>query len=140
MNNTNTIIAGCGFHHVAIRTANWDASRRFYIEGLGFAERVQWGDTPRRACLLDVGDGNYLEIFERDADSVAVEGEGNLLHWCLRAQSCDAATEAARNAGAEVTVEPKVPDVFEAKGLKTRIAFVKGPDGEILEFFESNDL
>jgi glyoxylase I family protein len=140
MNNTNKIIAGCGFHHVAIRTANWETSRRFYTEGLGFVERVQWGEEPRRACLLDTGDGNYLEIFERDADSKPVEGEANILHWCLRVQSCDDATEVARAAGAQVTIEPTVPGPFTAKGLKTRIAFVKGPDGETLEFFESADL
>ena len=140
MTNTNKLIKGSGFHHIAIRTTNWDASRRFYMDGLGFVERVQWGEEPARACLLDVGDGNYLEIFERESGSKPAEGEGNLLHWCLRTENCEAATEVARAAGAEVTVEPKVPDVFTARGLKTRIAFVKGPDGEVLEFFESNDL
>lgn len=140
MKDTNQLIQGCGFHHIAIRTTRWDASRHFYMSGLGFVERVQWGEEPARACLLDVGDGNYLEIFEREAGTAPVEGESNLLHWCLRTRSCEEATEKARAAGAEVTVEPKVPDVFTARGLKTRIAFVKGPDGEVLEFFESEDL
>jgi len=132
MKDTNPLIGGCGFHHIAIRTNKWDVSRNFYMVALGFKERVQWGDAPARACLLDVGDGNYLEIFERPADDNPVKGESNLLHWCLRTRNCDEATEIARAAGAEVTVEPTVPGVFTERGLKTRISFVKGPDGEIL--------
>jgi glyoxylase I family protein len=138
--HSNEVIRGCGFHHIAIGTHDWDASRRFYIEGLGFSPRADWGEAPRRATLLDTGDGNYLEIFERDADWSAVSGEGNVLHFCLRTTSCDDAVERARAVGAVVTVEPKVPVPFTGLGLKTRIAFVQGPDGESIEFFESDDL
>ena len=137
--STNKILAGSGFHHVAIRTNDWDRSRTFYCDALGFVEKVQWGEAPSRACLLDTGDGNYLEIFERESGA-PVEGESNLLHWCLRVEDCALAVEIARAAGAEVTLETKVPDVLTAQGIKARIAFVKGPDGEILEFFETADL
>ncbi|HEX8833405.1 MAG TPA: VOC family protein [Abditibacteriaceae bacterium] len=136
--HTNTTIPGCGFHHVAIRTSNWDASQKFYTEGLGFSPKVNWGEAPSRAVLLDTGDGNYLEIFEREPLENA--GEANILHFCFRVDDCDAATQRAREAGAEVTLEPKEPEPFAKLGLKTRIAFIKGPDGEICEFFESNDL
>ncbi len=137
----NKIIAGSGFHHVAIRTANWDASIRFYTEGLGFNQKITWGEAPRRAVMLDTGDGNYLEIFERDAiENGPDDNRASILHFALRATDCEAAVESARAAGAEVTLEPKVPEPFTKMGLKTKIAFIKGPDGEIVEFFESDSL
>lgn len=145
MNNTNLKISGCGFHHVAIRAQDWDKSLQFYCAGLGFVPKIEWGEAPRRAVMLDTGDGNYLEVFERATQALAERGatresEPNLLHLCLRTDDCVAAVEMARNAGAEVTVEAHAPGVFAEKGLKVIIAFVKGPDGEIIEFFQSRDL
>lgn len=139
MENTNQKIGGCGFHHIAIRTNDWDKSMRFYCDGLGFVEKISWGAVPKRAVMLDVGDGNYLEIFER-SEAPTLSGEPNLLHLCLRTDDCAKAVETARSAGAEITTEPLVPGAFTDLGLKTMIAFVKGPDGEIVEFFQSRDL
>ena len=144
---SNTTIPGCGFHHIAIRTRDWDKSLQFYCDGLGFARKIEWGTKPRRAAMLDVGDGNYLEVFERDVITanqpereIVLDSEPNLLHLCLRTNNCEAAVETARRAGAEVTVEAHAPGVFAEMGLEVVIAFVKGPDGEIVEFFQSPDL
>jgi glyoxylase I family protein len=139
--HSNQTIPGCGFHHVAIRTASWEKSLQFYTAGLGFNQRAQWGEEPKRACLLDTGDGNYLEIFEREPiEGGPADDRAAIMHIAFRAYDCEAAVEKARAAGAVVTVEPKVPQPFTDLGLKTKIAFVKGPDGEIVEFFESDDL
>src|SRR5688572_14948914 len=108
----NQVVGGCGFHHVAIRTANWERSMRFWQEGMGFAVGVEWGEAPRRAVMLDTGDGNYLEVFERDADPNGVPSEAAILHFCFRTDDVVAATERARAAGAEITVEPKDIAVF----------------------------
>lgn len=119
---------------------------KFWQEGIGFKIALAWGEAPRRACMLDTGDGNYLEVFERDAPSRAPQStleageEPNILHFCLRADDVDAAVERAQAAGAEVMVEPKYPEPFEKIGLKAKIAFIKGPDGEICEFFQSDAL
>lgn len=136
----NQKIPGSGFHHIAIRTHQFDSSLRFYCEGLGFTSKIAWGEAPARAVMLDTGDGNYLEVFEREGEPGETTGEANLLHFALRCDDCEAATEAARAAGAKVTMEPKVPDVFTEMGLQTKISFVQGPDGEIVEFFQSRDL
>ena len=136
----NSKIPGSGFHHVAIRTHDFDASLRFYIEGLGFRQKIAWGEKPGRAVMLDTGDGNYLEIFEREGEPLPTSGEANILHFALRCDDCEAATEAARAAGAKVTMEPKVPDAFTELGSRTKISFVQGPDGEVVEFFQSRDL
>lgn len=136
----NTTVPGCGFHHVAIRTADWDRSMRFWQEAMGFAVAVQWGEAPRRAVMLDTGDGNYLEIFERDADPGGVPSEAAILHFCLRTTDCDAATERARAAGMEVTVEPKDLAVFGEPKIQIRLSFFKGPDGEICELMQQDVL
>ena len=47
----NPAVPGCGFHHVAIRTAQWDRSLAFWQAAMGFSLAVQWGEAPRRACM-----------------------------------------------------------------------------------------
>jgi glyoxylase I family protein len=135
----NETISGCGFHHVAVRTPDFDGSVRFWRDGMGFHEAVTWGEKPNRAILLDTGDGNYLELFEREPLG-DVEAAAPILHFCLRSDDVDAAVEVARNAGAEVISEPANPPVFAEKGLKVRIAFIRGPGGEVCEFFQSDTL
>ena len=127
----NRVIGGGGFHHVAIRVHDFDASVKFYTEVLGFTERVRWGEGNGRGILLDTGDGNYLEIFAGGAPGP--KPEGAFLHLALRTDNVDAAVEVARAAGMEVTVEPK--DVSLGT-VPARIAFFKGPDGEIIELFQ----
>jgi len=147
---TNQAIAGGGFHHIAIRAYDFDASLRFYTEGLGFRRRYGWGEDGRakgerdsRAALLDTGDGNYLELFGGGA---RIPGSAPLeevvLHFALRTTDTDAATERARQAGATVTQEPKsvVPSHAEDPAQTFRIAFVRGLDGELIEFFQNETL
>ncbi len=136
----NQVVSGCGFHHVAIQTASWDRSLAFWQEAFGFSLAVQWGEAPRRACMLDTGDGNYLEIFERDPRPEGSPSEAAILHFCLRTDDCDAALERARAAGAEITKEPASLAVFGDPPIPIRIAFFKGPDGEICELFQNEVL
>jgi glyoxylase I family protein len=129
---SNAKIGGGGFHHVAIRVYDFDATVRFYSEVLGFQERVRWGEGSNRAIMLDTGDGNYLEVFAGGTEGA--KPEGAFLHLALRSDDVDGAVELARAAGMEVTVEPK--DAVLG-GIPVRIAFFKGPDGEIIELFQS---
>ncbi|MBD2844196.1 VOC family protein [Paenibacillus sp. IB182496] len=129
---SNQTIGGGGFHHVAIRVYDFEATITFYTEVLGFTERVRWGEGDKRAIMLDTGDGNYLEVFAGGAQGQ--KPEGAFLHLALRSDDVDAATERARAAGMEVTVEPK--DAVLG-GIPVRISFFKGPDGEIIELFQS---
>ena len=136
MKGSNTAIGGGGFHHVAIRAFDFDASVRFYTEALGFVEKMRWGEGPKRAIMLDAGDGNYLEIFANGAPGQ--KPEGAILHFALRTTDVDAAIERARAAGAEVTIEPKDVHLQSTPGpTSIRLAFCKGPDGEVIEFFDS---
>lgn len=145
----NATLHGGGFHHIAIRAYDFDATLRFYIEGLGFRRAHGWGKDDRanggkdsRAALLDTGDGNYVEVFAgREGDPSETLPEGSLLHFALRTSDTAAALERARNAGATVTMETKsvTPDNGD-RPLEFRIAFVRGLNGEIIEFFQNAEL
>ena len=132
----NMKIRGCGFHHLSMRARDLDASIKFYTEALGFVERFSWGEGAKRTVLLDTGDGNYFEISQGDPEKVYDEGVFH--HIALRADDCGAALEAARAAGAEVTVETRDVTISTEPPLPIRIAFFKGPDGELIELFQDD--
>jgi glyoxylase I family protein len=138
MPKTNTLLGGGGFHHVAIRVVDWDASIKFYTEMLGFKEKIRWGEGDGRAIMLDTGDGNYLEIFAgRKKPPVDCE-ESPIIHFCFRTTNIDADMERIRAAGMTVTMEAKSLDLPSTPGpTPIRIAFFKGPDGEIVELFQN---
>ncbi|WP_138751210.1 VOC family protein [Paenibacillus sinopodophylli] len=129
---TNTKIGGGGFHHIAIRVYDFDKTVAFYTEVLGFTERIRWGEGDSRGIMLDTGDGNYLEVFAGGKEGQ--KDEGAFLHFALRSDNVTDAIELAREAGMEITVEPKEIVIHD---IPVRIAFFKGPDGEIIELFES---
>lgn len=124
-----------GFHHVALRTHDFEATIRFYTEGLGFKRRHGWGEGSKQIALLDTGDGNYFEVFANGTDEP--KPEGSFFHVALRTDDVDAAVKAATDAGAVVTVEPKDVVLGDNPPTPARIAFVKGLNGEIIEFFKS---
>jgi len=139
MSKTNSTLGGGGFHHVAIRARDWDASVRFYTQALGFVEKIRWGEGDQRAVMLDTGDGNYIEVFAGRKESLpAGSSEPPILHFAIRTTDVDSAIARARAAGAEVTIEPKDVDIPSTPGpTHVRLAFCKGPDGEVIEFFQN---
>ncbi|OXM84818.1 VOC family protein [Paenibacillus rigui] len=132
---TNAKIGGGGFHHVALRAYNFEATVQFYKEGLGFTEANHWGEGDKRVVLLDSGDGNYLEVFAGGTDEQPPAG--SYFHVAFRSEDVDAAVQAAVAAGAVVTVEPKDVILGVNPPTPVRIAFVKGLNGESIEFFQS---
>ena len=93
-----------GFHHVALRVRDFDASLRFYMQGLGLTQKVSWGQGNERAAMLDAGGGNCIEVFAGGGEP---RPEGAYLHLAFSASDCDSALAAARAAGATVTKEPE---------------------------------
>ena len=136
MSGTNRKIRGCGFHHVSMRVKDLKKSIKFYSEGLGFVERFSWGKDSKRTVLMDPGDGNYFEISQGDSNQLF--GEGVFRHLALQVDDCKTALELARNAGAEITMEARDVTLSTDPPLQIRIAFFKGPDGEVIELFEDN--
>ena len=133
----NSVIKGCGLHHVALQTRDWAASLHLYQEVLGMQTVAQFGSPEQKIVLLDMGDGSHLELFAPKADlpvAGSVTGEP-FVHLALATTDTRAALEHVRQAGYKVTVEPKD---LNLGGLDVTIAFFKGPNGEVLEFFETH--
>jgi glyoxylase I family protein len=131
----NTVIGGGGFHHIAMKVGNFDASVKFYTEVLGFLKTISWGEGDSRAIMLDAGDGSCLELFA--GGTTTQKPEGALLHLALRTDDCDNALNRVKAAGMEVTMEPTDVVINSTPKTPVRIAFFKGPDGEIIEFFQN---
>jgi glyoxylase I family protein len=139
-------MTGQGFHHVAIRAIDFDATLKFYSEGLGCSVRLEFSVPGRidRAAFLDLGDGRYIEVFGQGS-TVQSEGrrrrpdeeptEGALLHFCFRVTDVEAAYSRALAAGAVSRIAPMTAKVVEGE-----IAFVTGPNGEVIEFLRSERL
>ena len=135
----NPILGGGGFHHVCLKTRDWDRTMKFYQETLGFTVRVAWRQAPQRAVMLDAGDGNYLEVFEDPAYEASPNGV--MIHFALRTTKLDEVTERVRAAGAKITMEPKDVTIATTNGagpVPIRISFCEGPGGEIIEFFQNS--
>jgi len=140
MTGTNETLGGGGFHHVSMKVRDIEASIRFYTEALGFVHKLTWGEGPKRTVLLDTGDGNYFEISGGRTEDAGPAGRGQAEHFAhvaLRAADCDAVIAKVRAAGAEVTVEPKDVSLPSVPPTPIRIAFFKGPDGELIELFDN---
>ena len=58
-----------------------------------------------------------------------------MTHFALAVTDARAATERVRAAGCEITVEPKD---LTLDRLNVTVAFFKGPNGEVVEFFQTH--
>ena len=130
---------GPGFHHVALRASDYDATLAFYATGLGFERAYGWGEPGNRAAMLAVGDGNYIEVFEGSGEGGEIP-EGALLHYAVRAADAAASYERAIAAGATTVSEPRTLAIQGDRVVTVHIAFVKGLDGEVIEFFQNEVL
>jgi glyoxylase I family protein len=134
----NPILGGGGFHHVCMKTKDWDATMRFYKDTLGCTEKAVWRTAPQRAVLLDAGDGNYIEVFEDSSYTGAPNGSIN--HFAFRTTRLDDVAARVRAAGFKITVEPRDVTIATTNGLgpvPVRIFFCDGPNGESIEFLQN---
>lgn len=134
----NPILGSGGFHHVSIKTRDWDKTIEFYRDVLGCTEKISWRPAPERAALLDTGDGNYIEVFEDLTYTPAPNGA--VTHFALRTSKLDEVAEHVRASGAKITVEPKdvvLSTTNHAGAVAIRIFFCEGPSGELIELFQN---
>ncbi len=136
---SNPILGGGGFHHVCVKTRDWERTLQFYRDVLGCTAKIAWREAPQRALMLDTGDGNYLEVFEDLGYAGAANGA--ILHFALRTTRLDEVAARVRAFGAKITMEPKDVAIATTNGAGTvpiRIFFCEGPSGEVIEFFQNS--
>ena len=125
-----------GYHHIGLIVDDAEKSLKFYTEGLGGTLTLSFpfsmGGTSKTIHLVDLGGNAVVEIIPRGN-----EGPEANARWAHIAVNADDAREAyalALKAGALVHTEPA--DVSLGT-LAACIAFVTGPDGETIEFFQT---
>ena len=129
----NTILPGLGFHHIALKVRDFERSKAFY-QALGLQFLVEWGEGDQRIAMLEFGEGGILELFAGGGDDLSENGKW--LHLALSVDDVDAAYRIALEAGA-VSVKPPKDAAIDGRPfpMLIHIAFVKGFDGEEIEFF-----
>ena len=132
----NKKIKNCGLHHIAVQTSQWERSLFFYEEILGMAAVAEAEIPGRKLVHLDIGDGSYIELSTfsgeyREGEDIT--SQSPVIHIGLTTSDVNDAVAQVRQAGFEVTVEPK--DI-ESGDINARFAFVRGPNGELIEFYQ----
>lgn len=130
----NTIIENVGLHHIALAAADYEKTIAFYQDGLGCRLVRAWGEGSARAAMLDIGNGVIIEVFANGTLDPAQNEKW--VHIAFRTSNPDLAYASALKAGAVSHIEPKDVTIQSNPPLDVRIAFVKGPSGEIIEFFQ----
>lgn len=125
-------ISGIGFHHAGLASADLERSLKFYIDGLGGKLMRSWGEGKDRIVMVDMG-------WRRGAGDIRQGGDSrsktpSLDYFAFQVDSPDEAYEAALKAGASSHMEPQDMVLPSEPPCPIRVAFAKGPDGEILEF------
>ncbi len=120
-----------GVHHIAIKPTaeNYQKTVSFYTELLGMEVLKSWGDPEMPCLMVSCGDNSCMEILSSPEE---LPRGGPLAHVAFATDKVDEIVKMVREAGYEVTDEPK--DVNLA-GSPIRIAFFYGPTGEHIEVF-----
>jgi catechol 2,3-dioxygenase-like lactoylglutathione lyase family enzyme len=125
-------------HHISIQTRDLDASLHLYRDILGMEVTAEFGPPERPILLLDMGDGSHVELVAPKPDPPAGESPAAgdpILHFALATTDTHAAVEHVRQAGYEITTEPRTVDL---SGMRVTFAFFTGPNGEEIEFFQTH--
>lgn len=122
-----------GIHHIALRTSNFDKAFAFYT-ALGMRHYATWGEGNGKISLLEISEGQYLELFAGGTEEKATAPR--YLHLALAVDDVNAAYEEALRLGASPKSAPNVVPLSSAPvRLTLHCAFVYGPTGEEVEFF-----
>lgn len=114
-----------GIDHVDLRVPDVDAAVRFYCEGLGLALKRR----DDYNAIAVTPDGVILEI---SPEGSALGDAGGITHVCYNTYDVDAAFARALEYGAVPSRESD-PKPYTYKDL--RMAFVRAPSGEEIEFW-----
>ncbi|MCG8457066.1 MAG: SRPBCC family protein [Holophagales bacterium] len=146
-------------HHVSLFVSDLEASIEFYTSGLGLTLRERFEDiVGRRAAgefpfgvasvFLEAGDGRYVELHPAGQGTMAPPGFP-LNHLALGVADVDsfyARALSARGSAIDIPIPDQHWDGTPLNVLMSgerpesmRMAFLQGPDGELIELYQSGD-
>jgi glyoxylase I family protein len=125
-------------HHAAIRVPNYDVSKRWFVDQLGWRVVQEWmyGEL-QLAYLAPSGDDDFhVEILggpgaapQPTYESVdASLTQNGLNHVCIQVASVDDSLAELRRRGVTIVGEP-----FELDAIASRLAFFADPFGNLFE-------
>jgi catechol 2,3-dioxygenase-like lactoylglutathione lyase family enzyme len=122
-----------GYHHIGLIVEDAEKSLKFYSEGLGgkLTFSFPMGDSGKTIYFVDLGGNAVVEIIPRGNEGPEISAR-----WAHIAVATDDACEAhARALGAGALSRSQPSDVLLGT-MPVCNAFVTGPDGEVIEFFQ----
>ncbi|MEV4263525.1 VOC family protein [Kribbella sp. NPDC049584] len=139
MNTTNM-----RFDHVGLSVADLDVQRDFYASALGLTaveEHLEMREAQIRTLILRSAAGLKIELIERGGSAPqeftdAYDGAGTqgYFHWALYVDDLDAVFTHTLTAGATEVSAPA-----PAARAGARFAYVKDPEGNLLELIQPAD-
>ncbi|ODT71291.1 MAG: lactoylglutathione lyase [Pelagibacterium sp. SCN 63-23] len=125
-----------GFEHVGMTSGDMDRSIAFYCDLLGLTLRLRKANEGGEVAFLEAG-GGMLEIVAPKAGAGRFRdvpmSEAGMRHLTLAYDSVDAMFEMLVAKGVEIVERPR--DAHN-KEMVRRVAFVRDPDGIIVELIE----
>jgi glyoxylase I family protein len=119
-----------GSHHIALVSPNFERTKQFYTETLGFPIVGQILDSP--VVFIDIG-GTTIELGPAREGAQSASPSTGLTHLAFEVDDVDATYRDLVAKGVSFHIEPR-----DAKDM--RIAFFRDPDGNNLELFLCNRL
>jgi catechol 2,3-dioxygenase-like lactoylglutathione lyase family enzyme len=113
-----------GVHHICMKVKDIQSCVDFYTKELGYKLRVQWDG----GALLRGPEGVHLEFFPEDSQS-------GYAHVAYNCSNVDGAFRSAVALGCEAMNEPADAALPATPPIKIRFAFIKDPQGNIIELF-----
>ncbi|MBI8613867.1 VOC family protein [Pseudomonas aeruginosa] len=141
--NTLSPFADMRGHHVAVRTRDLEAFKRWYVDKLDFRVVAEWDYAHAKLAFIapPTDDHFYIEILGGDepgpqevrpytdlGSSLAYAGYH---HFCLTVANVAATVEELRTRGVNIVGEP-----FVVEAISRRLAFFADPFGNLVELAE----
>ncbi|MBD1888863.1 VOC family protein [Coleofasciculus sp. FACHB-712] len=123
-----------GIHHAAIICSNYEKSKKFYVEVLGFSIIQETFREERNSYKLDlrVGRGDQIELFSfpNPPQRLSHPEACGLRHLAFAVKNIDEAVYYLKNQGVQVE------DIRLDEMTGKRFTFFSDPDGLPLEIYE----
>lgn len=124
-----------GFHHVAIICSNYERSKKFYVEVLGFSIIKETFRAARNSYKLDLRVASHSQIelfsFPNPPQRASMPEACGLRHLAFVVDDLDATVSYLKSQG--VRIEDIRTDEITGK----RFTFFQDPDGLPLEIYEN---